>query len=169
MKTGILLGTIILAALSFHASAEDAVLASREAKLVAADAAPAPAEEVRVPADTVLAPAQGAIKVLKREEVSYRSDVLPILHDYCVSCHSPGGRGYAKSGLDLTSYEGLMKGTKFGPVVIPGNSETSTFTKLLTGTNKGLKMPMGLNEAGTLDRQYILILRKWVKQGARNN
>jgi hypothetical protein len=62
-----------------------------------------------------------------------------------------------------------MKGTKFGPVVVPGDSDTSTFTKLLTGTNRGLKMPMGLNAAGTLDRQYILILRKWVKQGAKNN
>ena len=30
-------------------------------------------------------------------------------------------------------------------------------------------MPMGLNSSGTLDRQYILVLRKWVKQGAKNN
>jgi hypothetical protein len=28
---------------------------------------------------------------------------------------------------------------------------------------------MGLNAAGTLDRQYILAIRKWVKQGAKNN
>ncbi|HEU0233812.1 MAG TPA: c-type cytochrome domain-containing protein [Gallionella sp.] len=141
MKTGILLGGVILAALSFNVSAEDSALVQ----------------------------AHDAIKVLNTGEVSFKNDVRPILHDYCVSCHSPSGRGYAKSGLDLTSYENLMKGTKFGPVVIPGNSETSTFTKLLTGTNKGLKMPAGLNEAGTLDRQYILIMRKWVKQGARNN
>jgi len=116
-----------------------------------------------------LAQANNAIKVLGTGEVSFKDDVQPILHDYCISCHSPGGKGYAKSGLDLTSYEGLMKGTVFGPVVIPGNSEASTFTKLLTGTNKGLKMPPGLNETGTLDRQYILTLRKWVKQGAKNN
>ena len=141
MKTRILLGTVMLATLSFNVPAED----------------------------MSLVPAHDAIKVLKREEVSFRDDVQPILHDYCVSCHSPGGRGHAKSGLDLTSYEGLMKGTKFGPVVVPGDSDTSTFTKLLTGTNRGLKMPMGLNAAGTLDRQYILILRKWVKQGAKNN
>lgn len=141
MKTRMLLGTVILAALSFNVSAED----------------------------MALAPAHDAIKVLRPGEVSFKDDVQPILHDYCVSCHSPGGRGHAKSGLDLTSYEGLMRGTKFGPVVIPGNSGASTFTKLLTGTNKGLKMPMGLNETGTLDRQYILILRKWVKQGAKNN
>jgi len=119
--------------------------------------------------DMALAPARDAIKVLKPGEVSFKDDIQPILHDYCISCHSPGGRGYAKSGLNLTSYEGLMKGTKFGPVVIPGDSDASTFTKLLTGTNKGLKMPMGLNASGTLDRQYILIMRKWVKQGAKNN
>jgi len=111
----------------------------------------------------------GAMKVLGHEEVSFKSDVQPILEDHCVSCHKPGGKGFVKSGLDLTSYQGLMKGTIYGPVVIPGNSEASTFTKLLTGTNKGLKMPMGLNATGTLDRQYILIMRKWVAQGARNN
>ncbi|MCK9201225.1 MAG: c-type cytochrome domain-containing protein [Gallionella sp.] len=111
----------------------------------------------------------GAMKVLGHEEVSFKGDVMPILEDHCVSCHRPGGKGHAKSGLDLTSYQGLMKGTIYGPVVIPGNSDVSTFTKLLTGTNKGLKMPMGLNAGGTLDRQSILLLRKWVAQGARNN
>jgi hypothetical protein len=141
MRTGILLSGAILVSLSFNGIAQDAALE----------------------------PAQNAIKVLSGDEVSFKNDVQPILHDYCISCHSPGGRGYAKSGLDLTSYEGLMKGTKFGPVVIPGNSEASTFTKLLTGTNKGLKMPAGLNETGTLDRQFILTLRKWVQQGAKNN
>jgi len=114
-------------------------------------------------------PQDGALKVLGHDEISFKKDVQPILHDHCVSCHQPGGKGYVKSGLDMTSYEGLMKGTKYGPVVIPGNSDVSTFTKLLTGTNKGLKMPMGLNATGTLDRQYILTLRKWVAQGARNN
>lgn len=115
------------------------------------------------------APYKLATKALGPGEVSFKQDVQPILHDYCVNCHSPGGKGYVKSGLDLTSYQGIMKGTKFGKVVIPGNSEVSTFTKLLTGTNRGLKMPMGLNSSGTLDRQYILVLRKWVNQGAKDN
>ena len=115
------------------------------------------------------APNQAATEAPVPDEVSFKLDVQPILHDYCVSCHELGGKGYVKSGLDLTSYQGTMKGTKFGAVVIPGNSEASTFTKLLTGTNNGLKMPMGLNSSGTLDRQYILVLRKWVRQGAKNN
>ncbi|PIV15551.1 MAG: hypothetical protein COZ20_03995 [Gallionellales bacterium CG_4_10_14_3_um_filter_54_96] len=114
-------------------------------------------------------PNLAANQVLGIGEVSFKRMVQPILHDYCVNCHEPGGKGYEKSGLDLTSYQGLMKGTVFGKVVIPGNSESSTFTKLLTGTNNGLKMPMGLNDTGTLDRQYILLLKKWVKQGAKDN
>ncbi len=119
--------------------------------------------------ETTLNAAQNAIKATNRSEVSFKLDVMPILKDHCVSCHSPGGKGVLKSGLDLTSYEKLMKGTVFGPVVLPGNSDASTFTKLLTGTNKGLKMPSGLNSEGTLDTQYIMLMRNWVKQGAKNN
>lgn len=141
MKVGILLGGAVLVALSFSA--------------------PVMGESG--------APEQGALKVLGKGEISFKNDVFPIIRDYCLNCHIPGAKGYIKSGLDLSTYESLMKGTIFGAVVIPGDSETSTFTKLLEGTNKGLKMPAGLNASGTLDRQYILTLRKWVKQGAKNN
>src|SRR5665811_204290 len=47
---------------------------------------------------------------------SFREDVVPILKGRCESCHQPNGEGTQKSGLDLTSYAGIMKGTKFGPV-----------------------------------------------------
>jgi len=114
-------------------------------------------------------PEQGALKAVGKEEVSFKNEVFPIIYDHCLNCHLPGGKGYEKSGLDLGTYESLMKGTKFGPVVKPGDSESSTFTKLLEGTAKGLKMPAGLNASGTLDRQYILTMRKWVQQGAKNN
>lgn len=140
MNNKILLGGIVLTLATFGAAAEDA-----------------------------MAPAKNAMKASKSSEVSFKNDIQPILRDHCISCHQPGASGYLKSGLDLTSYATLMKGTVFGKVVIPGDSASSTFTKLLTGTNKGLKMPMGLNASGTLDRQYILLMRNWVKQGAKDN
>lgn len=141
MNNKIIMGGIMLTLASFNAAAQNATIE----------------------------PAQAAIKAAKSGEVSFKNDIQPILRDHCLSCHQPGASGYQKSGLDLTSYETLMKGTVFGKVVIPGDSASSTFTKLLTGTNKGLKMPMGLNEAGTLNRQYIQLMRNWVKQGAKNN
>lgn len=101
-------------------------------------------------------------------EVSYKKDVFPLLYDYCLNCHSPGGKGYNKSGLDMRTYESLMKGTKFGPVVKPGDPETSTFIMLLEGrANPALRMPSGIN--GSLYKQHIMTLRKWVHQGAKDN
>ena len=100
-------------------------------------------------------------------EVSYKNDVYPLIYDYCLNCHSPGGKGYNKSGLDLRTYESLMKGTRFGPVVKPGDPVTSTFVMMVEGRAKPeLHMPP-LN--GSLYRQHIMIFRKWVHQGAKNN
>lgn len=36
-----------------------------------------------------------------QQEVSFKANVSPIIHDYCLSCHEPGGKGYEISGLDM--------------------------------------------------------------------
>ncbi len=54
-----------------------------------------------------------------QREVSYKADVQPILKQYCLECHTEGGKGTEKSGLLMTSYESLMKGTKFGSIIKP--------------------------------------------------
>ena len=60
-----------------------------------------------------------------QSQKSFKEDVMPIFVGRCVSCHQPGGEGYVKSGLDLTSYAGVMKGTKFGPMIIPGDPKAA--------------------------------------------
>ncbi len=103
-----------------------------------------------------------------QEEVSYKNDVLPILHDYCLSCHQPGGKGYEKSGLDMRTYESLMKGTKFGSVIKPGDSFTSILIQVIEGrVHASIKMPFGMS--GGLAKEKIETLKKWVDQGAKNN
>ena len=67
---------------------------------------------------TVLGVSTPSAPVCAAESQSFSEDILPIFIGRCVSCHQPGGAGYEKSGLDLSSYEGLMKGTKFGAMVI---------------------------------------------------
>lgn len=104
----------------------------------------------------------------EQETVSYKNDVLPILHDYCLSCHQPGGKGYEKSGLDMRTYESLMKGTKFGSVIKPGDSFTSILIQVIEGrVHSSIKMPFGMN--GGLAKEKIETLKKWVDQGAKNN
>lgn len=108
------------------------------------------------------APVQG------QGDISYRNDVFPILHDYCLSCHQPGGKGYEKSGLDMRTYDSLMKGTKFGSVIKPGDSFTSIIIQVIEGrVHESIKMPFGMN--GGLARDKIEILKKWVDQGAKDN
>jgi uncharacterized membrane protein len=100
--------------------------------------------------------------------VSYQKDVVPILDQHCKSCHLPGQPGYVVSGFDVGSYETLMKGTKFGPVVLPGDPLTSVLVMLVEGrVDPSLKMPHG--NATTPTVEQIQTLRLWVEQGAKNN
>jgi hypothetical protein len=100
-------------------------------------------------------------------KLSFAEDVLPILHERCVICHQPGGEGYIKSGLNLTSYEGLMKGTKHGPMVVPGDPETSDIMWLLDWrADASLRMPHNHKQLSTCDRNSI---RNWIREGAKNN
>lgn len=103
-----------------------------------------------------------------REEVSYKTDIRPIIHDYCLNCHRPGGKGYEKSGFDMRSYRSLMKGTRFGAVIKPGDSFTSVMIQVVEGrVHSSIKMPFGMN--GSLSKDNIELLKKWVNQGAKDN
>ena len=100
--------------------------------------------------------------------VSYSTDVVPILDKYCKSCHMPGQAGYVVSGFELESYESLMDGTQFGPVVLPGDPLTSVLVMLIEGrVDPALRMPHG--DAMKPTDQEILTIRRWVEQGAKNN
>jgi hypothetical protein len=105
---------------------------------------------------------------LALDEVSYKKDIRPILNDYCLSCHKPGGKGYKKSGLDMRTYKSLMKGTKFGSVIKPGDSYTSILIQAVEGrVHPSIRMPYGMS--GGLAKDKIELLRKWVQQGAKDN
>ena len=92
---------------------------------------------------------------------------MPIFVGRCFSCHQPGGQGNEKSGLDLSSYEGVMKGTKSGKMVIPGDPEGSNLMWLLDWRGAPeTHMPLGKKRLSTCDRDAI---RTWIREGAKNN
>ena len=98
---------------------------------------------------------------------SFKEDVMPVFVGRCVSCHQPGGEGFVKSGLDLTSYAGVMKGTKFGPMIIPGDPESSNLMLLLDWrASPELRMPHGMKQLNSCDRNDI---RAWIREGAKDN
>jgi len=99
--------------------------------------------------------------------VSFAEDILPLLKWRCGSCHSPGGQGFAASGLDLTSYEGVMRGTRFGPMVIPRDPEGSNLMLIVDWrASEKLRMPHNKKKLSICDRDAI---RAWIRQGAKND
>jgi hypothetical protein len=101
------------------------------------------------------------------DTVSFSEDVFPIFKGRCVDCHAPGKDGHEKSGLDLTTYEGVMKGTKFGPMVQPRDPDSSNLVWLLDWRGSAqIRMPHGKKKLSTCDRNAI---RTWIREGAKNN
>jgi len=105
--------------------------------------------------------------VAAEHPVTYSEDILPMIKIRCLECHQPGGTGYEKSGLDLSTYESLMKGTKYGPIVIPGNAFSSNLNVLVEGRAASkLRMPHNRKK---LTRCEIDAFRRWVNRGAKND
>lgn len=99
--------------------------------------------------------------------VSYAQDITPILKGWCLSCHQPGGEGFNASGLDLSTYQGLMKGTKFGPMIVPGQPDVSNLVVLIEGrASPQLRMPHNQQPLPSCLRDEIWT---WVFQGAKDN
>jgi hypothetical protein len=102
-----------------------------------------------------------------QKEISYVADVQPVIKQYCLDCHSESGDGYQKSGLLMGSYDSLMKGTRFGSIVKPGDSLSSVLIMLVEGrADPSISMPHGKDP---LPREKIDLLKQWVEQGAKNN
>lgn len=101
---------------------------------------------------------------------TYSGNIQPIFDQKCVSCHGPSR---AENGLRLDSYEGVMKGTQFGPIVTPGQPSQSALVSVIRGTGSpggvpatpgvGIKMPHG---GVALSDQEIQNIVLWVQAGA---
>lgn len=100
--------------------------------------------------------------------VSYSQDVKPIIDKNCIECHQPSGKGEVASGFNMTTYDGLMKGTRFGPMIIAGDAEGSNMLVLMEGrADPSISMPHGRQKS--VSKQDIQTIRLWIAQGAMNN
>lgn len=100
--------------------------------------------------------------------VSFKEDVLPLFQVRCGACHAPpNGEGYKASGLNLMTYQGVMAGTKFGPMVVAGEPDSSNLMRLLDWqVSPQLRMPHNMKQLPVCDRDTI---RTWIRQGAKDN
>ena len=96
------------------------------------------------------------------EQVAFfESRVRPVLVEHCEECH--GTRtGKSKGGLLLDSRAGLMRGGDSGPVVTPGDPESSLLIQAVRRSDPNLAMP----PRAPLPAEAVRDLEAWVRMGA---
>jgi len=105
--------------------------------------------------------------------VSFEKDVVPILNNYCVMCHLPGGE---QGGLSLypDAWSELVGvPSKQSPLlqIEPGSPDKSyLYIKLIeTGESVGGSGQLMPIQQPPLEQENIEIIRLWIEQGAQNN
>jgi hypothetical protein len=91
----------------------------------------------------------------------FEKSVRPILIANCYQCHAKVNE-MAQGSLQLDSREGLLKGGKRGPTLVPGDPVRSLLLHAVSYQDNGLKMP----PKGKLSVEEIAVLTKWVQEGA---
>ena len=109
-------------------------------------------------------------------EVSFSNDIQPIFETHCNRCHDGSGEGSKASAYVTTSYNGVMTGTKYGQVVVPGSRLSSALYLVIAGkTAPEIRMPPHSDESfaegrgAMLSANMIETIGLWIDQGAKNN
>jgi uncharacterized membrane protein len=79
---------------------------------------------------------------------------------HCTVCH---GGPEPRAGLSLESYASLMKGSKRGPVVIPGDPAKSELIRRVTGQSEP-RMPY--TGPPWLTDEEVQMIERWIAAGA---
>ncbi len=103
------------------------------------------------------------------QQVSYQRDITPIINSKCNGCHmAPDGYGYRATGLMMDSYDDLIKGSVYGPIIVAGDSQRSILNMLIEGRAGNMQRNAHNDEEGFNDKE-IETFKAWVNQGALDN
>ncbi|NIN65337.1 MAG: hypothetical protein GTO63_11690 [Anaerolineae bacterium] len=96
-----------------------------------------------------------APEALPVEEITltYQGSVGPILTARCGACHATNGI----QGLDVTTYEALLRGGTNGPALVPGDPDGSLLLQ---------KQTAGIPHFGQLDQDELQWVIDWIAAGA---
>jgi hypothetical protein len=101
--------------------------------------------------------------------VSYREQIQPILNAKCTECH---GAAMTRGKIDLTSYEYVIKartvkGKK--PLVVAGDPSKSWLFILSATDQPHYRMPPDTSTIIALPKEDLLLVSKWIQEGAKDN
>jgi len=73
-----------------------------------------------------------------KADVTFDKDIAPLFKASCIRCH---GQNYPKAQLRLDTLEGVLKGTKQGPILKAGDSANSLLVKSVSQLDPEIAMP----------------------------
>jgi WD40 repeat protein len=95
----------------------------------------------------------------KKDAVTYKDHVLPILRKHCLNCHNAD---QSKSDLDVSTYQALMAGGASGDAIKAGNSAQSLLFRLTSHEDEPKMPPKGPKVSDA----ELAIIKKWIDGGA---
>jgi WD40 repeat protein len=93
-----------------------------------------------------------------QDKINYTEHILPLVEANCAKCHNSDKK---KADLDLTSYQGALKGSGSGVIVLSGNSDGSKVWKALTHAEEPFMPP---NRPKLPDKE-LEMFKKWIAGG----
>lgn len=90
----------------------------------------------------------------------FESKIRPVLARRCYNCHNQT----ATAGLRVDSREGLLKGGRSGPAIVPGDPNRSILLQAVQGIGGRVGMPP-VGGSG-LEAHEVEALRAWIASGA---
>src|SRR3954471_7474989 len=107
---------------------------------------------------TILAFTFTATLLRADDKITYQDHILPLVEANCSKCHNADKK---KADLDLTSYQGALKGSASGLVLISGDVEGSKLWKAITHSEEPFMPP---NRPPLSDKERDVI-KQWIKGG----
>lgn len=95
------------------------------------------------------------------ETVSFGKDIGPIFVRNCIRCHT---KKKPEGGLNLETFELLIRGGESGSVVRAGQPDQSRLFKLVDGAFEEMEMPYGERLIPKADREKI---KTWIAEGIK--
>lgn len=105
--------------------------------------------------------AVAAPAVTAEQERFFETKIRPVLANQCGKCHSARAEKL-RAGLRLDTRDGALAGGESGPVIVPGDPESSLLVRAIRYVDEDLKMP----PEGKLPDAVIADFTEWVRMGA---
>ena len=113
----------------------------------------------------LLAGAAVPLLAAETKPVLFGRDIRPILSDICFKCHGPDQQQRV-SDFRLDTRDGAFADLENGRAIVPGDLAASVLARRISSNDPDFKMPPA-DSGRSLSAAQIVLLRRWIEQGAR--